>query len=69
MTTASAGSDGHSSTRATIARLKRRKAIRRKREIALLALSFGIVLAAFALGEPFLVLVSLFPALASYGQR
>lgn len=45
------------------------KTVRRRREIALLALSLGFVIAALALHEPFLILISLFPALASYGQR
>jgi hypothetical protein len=45
------------------------KMVRRRREIALLALSLGFVIAALALHEPFLILISLFPALASYGQR
>jgi len=45
------------------------QAVRRRREIALLALSLGFVLAALLLHEPFLILISIFPALASYGQR
>jgi|GEM_PF-3613737 type II secretory pathway component PulM len=55
-------------TNETSARLKQRAA-RRRREIALLGLSLALVVAALLLGEPFLILAGLFPALASYGQR
>jgi len=60
--------DTHSSS-PTIARLKARKAARRKREIALLVLAFGLAVAALVFDQPVLVLISVFPALASYGQR
>lgn len=53
----------------SVARIKARKAARRKREIALLLLSLGLAIAAFVFDQPFLILVSVFPALASYGQR
>jgi len=52
-----------------ITRIKASKATRRKREIALLSLSFALAVAALLINEPFLVLISVFPALASYGQR
>ena len=52
-----------------MARLRARKASRRRREIALLLLSLGFVAAAVAFDEPALILISVFPALASYGQR
>ncbi|MET0232187.1 MAG: hypothetical protein ABW186_14730 [Rhodanobacteraceae bacterium] len=52
-----------------VSRLKARKATRRKREIALLALSLVLVVAALAFDQPALVLLAVFPALASYGQR
>src|SRR5262249_11325945 len=69
MTVTSPDSRNDSTLSPTIARLKARKETRRKREIALLLLSGVFVLAAFALGEPALILISVFPALASYGQR
>jgi hypothetical protein len=53
----------------SVARIKGNKTARRKREIALLLLSLGIAVAAFVFHEPFLILISVFPALASYGQR
>ena len=52
-----------------VTRLKASKATRRRREIALLILAAGLAAAALVLNEPVLVLVSVFPALASYGQR
>jgi len=52
-----------------VSRLKTRKAIRRNREIALLALSLVLVVAALAFDQPALILFAVFPALASYGQR
>lgn len=52
-----------------VARIKASKATHRKREIALLAIALGLAAAALVLREPFLVLISVFPALASYGQR
>lgn len=45
------------------------QAARRRREIALLSIALGFVIAALLLHEPFLILMSIFPALASYGQR
>jgi hypothetical protein len=52
-----------------VALIKAKKEARRKREIALLLVALGCVVGALVLREPFLVLVSVFPALASYGQR
>jgi hypothetical protein len=52
-----------------VSRLKASKATRRKREIALLMLSLALVVAALVTGQPALVLLAVFPALASYGQR
>lgn len=52
-----------------VSRLKARKAIRRRREMALLALSVVLVVAALAFNQPALILFAVFPALASYGQR
>jgi hypothetical protein len=52
-----------------VTKLKARKAARRRREIALLAIASAFVVAALVLREPFLILVSIFPALASFGQR
>ena len=52
-----------------LARIRDTKAVRRKREIALLALSLCLAASALIFHEPFLVLVSVFPALASYSQR
>jgi len=57
------------STDPLVSRLKTRKAIRRNREIALLALSLVLVVAALAFDQPALILFAVFPALASYGQR
>lgn len=52
-----------------VSHLKARKAARRKREVALLALSLALVVASLAFDQPALVLLAVFPALASYGQR
>jgi hypothetical protein len=52
-----------------LAKIRADKATRRKREIALLLVSLCIVIASVVLREPFLILVSIFPALASFGQR
>lgn len=52
-----------------LARIRDKKAVRRKREIALLALSLCLALSALIFHEPFLILMSVFPALASYSQR
>ena len=52
-----------------VARIKASKATRRKREVALLAIALCIAAAALVFREPFLVLISVFPALASYSQR
>jgi len=52
-----------------VSRMKARKATRRKREVALLALSLMLVVAALAFDQPALILLAVFPALASYGQR
>ena len=52
-----------------VARIKARKAARRKREAALLLVALGFAVAAFVFQEPILILVSVFPALASYSQR
>ena len=57
------------STDPLVSRLKARKAARRKREIALLTLSVVLVIAALAFDQPALILLAVFPALASYGQR
>jgi len=57
------------STSTGLARIRDKKAVRRKREIALLALSLCLAVSALIFHEPFLVLVSVFPALASYSQR
>ena len=57
------------SSHPSVVQIKAKKAARRKREIALLLLSLGFAGAAFVLHEPFLILISVFPALASYGQR
>jgi hypothetical protein len=54
---------------AALARIHRAKAKRRKREIALLVLAGALALAALICNEPALILISIFPALASYGQR
>lgn len=69
MTILTPNSREHSRINPTIARLRTRKETRRKREIALLLLALGFVAAAVVFDEPFLVLASIFPALASYGQR
>jgi hypothetical protein len=60
---------GHGSANPVVRRLRARKESRRRREIALLALSLVFVAAAIWLDEPALILISVFPALASYGQR
>jgi len=52
-----------------IAKIKASKTTRRKREIALLMASVCLAAAALIFREPFLVLISVFPALASYSQR
>jgi hypothetical protein len=52
-----------------LARVRANKATRRKREIALLLASLGLAIGAFIFHEPFLILISIFPALASYSQR
>jgi hypothetical protein len=52
-----------------VSRLRARKATRRRREIALLALSLVLVVAALAFDQAALILLAVFPALASYGQR
>jgi len=52
-----------------VSRHNARKAARRKREIALLALSLALVVAALAFDQAALILLAVFPALASYGQR
>lgn len=57
------------SSHPSVARIKAKKEARRKREIALLLLSLGFAVAAFVFHEPFLILISVFPALASYSQR
>ena len=63
------GSEPRSPRTPTVARLRARKTLRRRRELALLALALGFVAAAIFFDEPALILVSVFPALASYGQR
>jgi len=52
-----------------VTELKTRKKSRRKREVALLVIALAFVMAAVIFREPILILVSVFPALASYGQR
>lgn len=69
MTILSPNSRDDSRISPTVARLRTRKETRRKREIALILLALGFVAAAVVFDEPFLILVSIFPALASYGQR
>jgi hypothetical protein len=59
----------HSSPSPLVAKIKASKAVRRKREAALLLVALGFAIAAFVFQEPFLILVSVFPALASYSQR
>jgi hypothetical protein len=68
-TTNATGSEPRSPRTPTVARLRARKDMRRKRELALLALALAFVAAAIFFDEPALILVSVFPALASYGQR
>jgi hypothetical protein len=52
-----------------LAKVRADKATRRRREIALLLASLGLVIGAFVFQEPFLILISVFPALASYSQH
>jgi hypothetical protein len=52
-----------------VAKIRAGKAMRRKREIALLLVALVLAAAALIVREPFLVLISVFPALASYSQR
>jgi len=69
MTTNITRSEPRSQRTPTVARSRARKEIRRKRELALLALSLAFVAAAIFFDEPALILISVFPALASCGQR
>lgn len=69
MTTHAKRSETRAPRTPTVARLRTRREIRRKREIALLALSLAFVAAAVVFREPALILIGVFPALASYGQR
>jgi len=66
MTTNITRSEPRTQRTPTVARSRARKEIRRKRE---LALSLAFVAAAIFFDEPALILISVFPALASYGQR
>lgn len=63
------GTPSTSRNKESTAPQEKAQAVRRRREIALLAIALGFVIAALLLHEPFLILMSIFPALASYGQR